>query len=63
MDSRGLKEKVMERVMERIAYHLRKRAAGRLKMEALVFTNTLGLLGATPGARALLETVEHSKEG
>lgn len=63
LDSRGLKEKVMERVMERIAYHLRKRAAGRLKIEALVFTNTLGLLGATPGAQALLETIEHSKEG
>ncbi len=63
LDVWGLREKVMERVMERIAYHLRKRAAGRLKAEALVFTNTVGLLGETSGARALLKTLEHSKEG
>lgn len=46
---------VMEYVMERIANHLEHRAGGGLQMECMVYSNELGLLGATPGATALLE--------
>ena len=50
----GLREQVMERIMERITEHLKQRAAGRLDIQALVFTNERGILGMTPGASGML---------
>lgn len=51
---KGLREQVMERVMERIGAHLRHRAGGRLEIQALVFTNERGILGMTQGAEDML---------
>ena len=42
---------------EKLAY----RAAGRLQVEAIVFSNQHGLLGQTPGAAAL--AAYHEREG
>ena len=53
----GLRNRVMDLVMERIDEHLKRRAAGRLEIEAVVFTNERGILGATGGAAGLLERI------
>lgn len=50
----GLRGRVMERIMQRIEEHLKRRAAGRLEIEALVFTNERGILGATRRAAGML---------
>lgn len=48
-----LAEAAMESLMESLADKLAYRAAGRLQVEAMVFSNRHGLLGQTPGAAAL----------
>lgn len=58
----GLREQVMERIMERIACHLGARAGEGLKIEVIVFTNERGILGMTPGAQALLDRIK-TQEG
>ena len=49
----------MNRVMYRIEKHLYARAAGRLKLECMVFSNVFGLLGQTAGASELLDNIMH----
>lgn len=53
----GLRNQVMDLVMERVDEHLKRRAAGRLEIEAVVFTNERGILGITRGAARLLERI------
>lgn len=53
----GLRNQVMDLVMERVDEHLKRRAAGRLEIETVVFTNERGILGITRGAARLLERV------
>lgn len=59
----GLREGTMERIMERIYWHLKSRAAGRLVIEAVVFTNERGVLGQTPGAEGLLRLFGFRQKG
>ena len=40
--------------MEKIDFYLKKRAAGRLQIECIVYSNTYGLLGMTAKAEELL---------
>ena len=54
----GLLEAVMARVMERVEFHLKKRAGERLQAECIIFTNERGILGMTSGAEALLKEFE-----
>jgi len=49
----GLKEQAMTSLMCNLADKLNHRAAGRLQIEAIVFSNVHGILGKTPGADAL----------
>ena len=50
-----LLEPVMASVMTRMEDHLTHRAAGRLQVGAVMFSNQPGLLGMTAGAASLLE--------
>ena len=55
IDAEGKKEEdVMEDIMEKIDFYLKKRAAGRLQIECIVYSNTYGLLGMTAKAEELL---------
>ena len=54
IDAEGKKEDVMEDTMEKIDFYLKKRAAGRLQIECIVYSNTYGLLGMTAKAEELL---------
>jgi len=56
-----LAEATMESLMASLAEKLAYRVAGRLQVEAIVFSNQHGLLGQTPGAAAL--AAYHEREG
>jgi len=51
----GLLEPVMELLMERISFHLKKRAPEQTQIEAVVFSNRHGLLGKTENAEYLID--------
>ena len=56
----GLLEPTMARVTAAIGEQLQRRAGEKLRVEAVVFSNTFGLLGKTVGADSLL--CRHRKE-
>ena len=49
----GLLKPVMGRIMERLAFHLRRRTNG-IPAEAVVFSNLYGILGMTSGAQKMI---------
>ena len=50
----GIGQACMQRIMDRILFYLGKRAAGRLAIACMVYSNKFGLLGVTPEAEAFL---------
>lgn len=56
----GKKEDVMERIMEQVMFYLRKRAAGRLNIECIIYANDFGELGKSSGAECLLGKVKEA---
>lgn len=55
LDQTGFTGPVMEKIIERIEFHLKKRGGNILKAEAILFTNQKGVLGMTKGAEELLK--------
>ena len=55
LDSAGLREPVMKRLLDAIQLHLERRAAGAYDIGAVVFSNAYGLLGLTERAKEILE--------
>lgn len=55
LKDQGLLEQTMELVCGRVAYYLSHRCGGALRAEAVLFSNTYGYLGETPGAGELME--------
>lgn len=47
LEAKGLLEETMRTVMEKIEYHLAKRAGEKMKVGALMFSDELGVLGKT----------------
>ena len=60
-EQEGLREAVMEKVMEQIEKHLKHRAGERLAIEAVLFTNDRGILGETAGAKGMMEQVRRHR--
>ena len=56
LKERGLDQPTMASLMRNLADKLNHRVAGRLQVEAIVFSNVHGVLGKTPGAEALANT-------
>lgn len=56
------RETVMQDVMEHIAFYLDRRAAGKMQIECIVYSNEFGELGCTQGAKLLLEQIKHKEE-
>lgn len=54
IDDAGKKEVVMQDIMGKIDFYLKKRAADRLQIECIVYSNAYGLLGMTAKAEELL---------
>ncbi|MGI6177995.1 MAG: cobalt-precorrin-5B (C(1))-methyltransferase CbiD [Eubacterium sp.] len=57
LDEAGLREAVMARIIDRIAFIMDNRVMGKIKTGAIVFSNEYGLLGETAGARPLLDSI------
>ncbi|MGN1409900.1 MAG: cobalt-precorrin-5B (C(1))-methyltransferase CbiD [Eubacteriales bacterium] len=64
LDGAGLRQAVMESVMERMNFQLSHRPVGIMKTGALTFSNVYGILGKTEGADVLLKQIqsEYGKE-
>lgn len=58
----GLAGPTMESLMASLADKLNHRVAGAMQVEAIVFSNVHGVLGYTPGAAALSETMLQDAE-
>lgn len=54
IDAEDKKEDVMEDIMKKIDFYLKKRAADRLQIACIVYSNMYGLLGKTAKAEELL---------
>jgi cobalt-precorrin-5B (C1)-methyltransferase len=50
----------MESVLQRLKRHLQQRAGQNMQVEAVLFSNQLGLLGMTVGAEELLALQKRS---
>ena len=57
LEKRGLLEETMRTVMEKIEYHLAKRAGEKMKVGALMFSDELGVLGKTSLVDKLREKI------
>ena len=55
LEEAGLKEAVLESLLAAIQTHLDRRAAGRLRIGAVLFSNRYGGLGATAEAESMLK--------
>lgn len=62
MDRRGILARAMATMTRRMGMRLSERAAGRLRIEAVVFSNQRGVLGMTEGAEELL-ALHRAEEG
>ncbi len=54
IEEEGLLEKTMELLLERMIYHLDKRAQGKLKLGVITFSTKHGLLGKSNGVEELI---------
>lgn len=54
LEETGIRNEVMADVMEHIFFYLNKRAAGRMKVECIMYSMEAGELGCTSGAKELL---------
>lgn len=58
LKERGYLEATMERVLERIAYHLEKRSYGKVSIGVVLFSNEQGELGRTLGCSQIIKEIE-----
>lgn len=57
LEEAGLRQRVMESVMERMNFHLTHRPVGNMRVGAATFSNVYGILGKTASADELLEQI------
>lgn len=58
----GRMEDVSDMLMDRIIYHLSRRAGGRLDIQCIMYTNDLGLLAASGGAADMIQTCREFRD-
>lgn len=54
LQEHGMLEPVMAQVLDRVMFYLCKRAAGRMQMECILYSNEFGELAKSAGAISLL---------
>ena len=57
----GLCEKTMELIMQKIMFYLNKRAAGKIAVACILYSNEHGGLGESAGAAELLARLKEEK--
>ena len=58
LDETGLLQETVKEIMKKISGYLDHRAYGKIRTEALVFSNERGYLGETAGCRELMENIK-----
>ena len=62
LEKAGIKEKVMNRIMDRAMYYLQKRAAGRMEIECIMYSNEYGNLAQSKGVEEWLILLAQEQE-
>lgn len=62
LKEQGLCAKTMELIMERIMFYLKKRAAGKMEIACMMYSNDFGSLGESANAHAMLEQILKEKD-
>ncbi|MBQ9707964.1 MAG: cobalamin biosynthesis protein CbiD [Firmicutes bacterium] len=57
LEAAGLRDQTMKVIAERIHFYLQKRSMGKIKTEALIFSNAHGYLGETAGFGAYMDEI------
>lgn len=58
----GKKDEVMEYLVEQIMFYLNKRAAGRMEIEVILYSNDFGELGKSAHAEAFLKKIIQNRQ-
>ncbi len=58
----GKLEETMREVMEKTCFYLNKQAAGRIRIECIMYANELGELAGSAGAKALLKEIKKAQK-
>lgn len=56
----GIERQCFKYIVDKIKYHLEKRAEGELSIESMIYMTEYGVLGKTDGAESLLEKVKEN---
>ncbi|MBW7571283.1 cobalt-precorrin-5B (C(1))-methyltransferase CbiD [Caproiciproducens faecalis] len=62
LEANGKQEKTMDILLEKICFYLNKRAAGRLRIECILYSNEFGELAKSDGAEELLQIIKETGE-
>ena len=62
LEEEGCMEETMKIICEKIGFYLNHRSYGRLKTEAMIFSNSRGYLGETAGFRDAVERIRKENE-
>ena len=62
LEEEGCLEETMKIICEKIGFYLNHRSYGRLKTEAMIFSNSRGYLGETAGFRDAVERIRKENE-
>ena len=62
IESEGVLEGTMRLICEKIGFYLNHRCYGKIKTEAMIFSNSRGYLGETAGFRNAVERIRQENE-
>ena len=60
IEQEGKRDEAMAYVMERIMFYLEKRAAGKMEIGCIMYSNDFGLLAQSENAEAILKELQKS---
>ena len=60
LDACGKKETVMQDLLKKICFYMNKRAAGKMQIEVILYSNDFGELAKSDGAESFLNTLKQS---
>ena len=60
LDACGKKEAVMQDLLKKICFYMNKRAAGKMQIEVILYSNDFGELAKSDGAESFLNTLKQS---
>ena len=58
LDACGKKEAVMQDLLKKICFYMNKRAAGKMQIEVILYSNDFGELAKSDGAESFLNSLK-----